>query len=631
METSQFIDAIETLKQGKPVAFPTDTVYGLGVAVEFADSPNAIYELKKREADKPIAWLVGGPEALDTYGVDVPEKARELVAAHWPGALTVIVKASDAVPAAFCAPNGTIGLRMPDNETALRLIRVVGPIAASSANSAGDAAPRVSGELDPDLAASVMVIGDDGSIASGVASAVIDCSQGEATIVRQGAIMEEIDGIVETAAAEDVEETAELVEEQAVDDVEETAELVEEQAANETADEEEAVEEAVEPDEEAAEKAAEEAVDEAVDEGADEEPLEEEIAEEAGEEEAAEEQAEEEPPEGIAEEAAVEEAVADDGVYTVPIKFVSHSKKTVINGKLWTNEKYGCPDKPGIEKPKAVVQIVHGMAEHIERYDEFARYLVGRGFVVCGEDHVGHGLSVKGVEELGHIPMKGGKGIIVGDVHTLHRMVARMFPDVPYVLYGHSMGSFIVRCYIARYGSELTACVLSGTGNVPANLSKMGNTLARFIASIRGETFHSKIIDNMGAGGYGKKIANARTNLDWLSTDESVVDAYIADDKCGFMFSVGGYATLLDMTAEVVTPECAEKVPKALPVLLVAGDGDPVGDMGVGVKAAAKLLSDAGVQTVDCKIYEGMRHEIHNEIGKDQVYDDIASWIEKHV
>lgn len=566
MQASRFVEAIDALKEGKPVAFPTDTVYGLGVAVEYADSPKAVYDLKNRGTDKPIAWLVEGPEALDVYGLDVPERAKELVSAYWPGALTVIVKASDAVPPAFRAPNGTIGLRMPDNETALRLIRVVGPIATSSANVTGDEAPRVASEIDPDLAACVMVIGDDGSVASGVASAVLDCSQGKTTIVRQGAIMEEINDIAETADVEDVEEAVETAEE-----------TIDEDAVEEVADDEVATEEEA------------------------------------------------------ARDVAIEEAVDDDAVFTIPIKYVSHSKKAYINAKLWTNARFGGPDHPGVESPKAVVQIVHGMAEYIDRYDDFARYLVNRGFVVCAEDHVGHGGSATSSDDFGHIPMKGGKKIVVGDVHTLRVMVAPTFPDVPYVLYGHSMGSFIVRSYIARYSSGLAACVLSGTGNVPANLSKMGNTLARFIASIWGETHRSKIIDNMGAGAYGKKIKNARTDLDWLSTDESVVDAYIADDKCGFMFTVGGYATLLDLTAEVVTPECAESVSKDLPILLVAGDGDPVGDMGEGVKAAAQLLSDAGVKTVDCKIYEGMRHEIHNEVGKDQVYDDIASWIEDHV
>ena len=601
METSRYIEAIEALKEGKPVAFPTDTVYGLGVAVEYADSPQAVYDLKKRDADKPIAWLVGGPEALDTYGADVSEEARKLAADHWPGALTIVVKASDAVPSAFQAPNGTIGLRMPDNETALRLIRVVGPIATSSANAAGDEAPRVVGDLDPDLAECVTVIGDDGSVASGVASTVIDCSQGETTTVRQGAVMEETDDIVETAEAEVEAETVEDVAEEPVEEPAEDDAAADEALAEEPAAEEPAAED-IEP-----VGAQSPAPEETVEEG---------IAEDA---------------DSVEVQSPAPEETADDGVFTVPIRFVSHSKKAVINGKLWTNAQFGGPDNPGTEKPKAVVQIVHGMAEYIDRYDEFARYLVGRGFVVCAEDHVGHGESATGPDDFGHIPIKGGKNIVVGDVHTLHIMVSRMFPDVPYVMYGHSMGSFITRAYIAKYGAGLSACVLSGTGNVPEGLSKMGNTLARFIASIRGEKHHSKLIDNMGAGAYGKKIANARTNLDWLSTDESVVDAYIADDKCGFMFTVGGYATLLDLTAEVVTADCAGKVPKGLPILLVAGDGDPVGDMGEGVKAAAKLLSDAGVQSVDCKIYEGMRHEIHNEIGKDQVYDDIATWIEQHV
>ena len=607
MQTSQFIEAIDALKEGKPVAFPTDTVYGLGVAVQYADSPKAVYDLKERSADKPIAWLVEGPKALDVYGLDVPEKARELAAAHWPGALTIIVKASDAVPSAYRAPNGTIGLRMPDSETALRLIRVVGPIAASSANVAGDEAPRVADEISPDLAARVMVIGDDGSIASGMASTVLDCSQGKTTLVRQGAVMEEINDIAGTAHAEEIEEAAEIAED-AVEEEVVAEDAVEEDAAEEDLAEEEEIEE-----EAVAEETTEE--DEAEDDATEEEAAEEEGAIE----------------EEAAESAAVEEAADDDAVFTIPVKYVSHSKKACINAKIWTNAKFGGPDHPGTESPKAVVQIVHGMAEYIDRYDDFARYLVSRGFVVCAEDHVGHGGSATGPDDFGHIPIKGGKRIVVGDVHTLRVMVAPLFPDVPYVMYGHSMGSFIVRAYIARHGSGLAACVLSGTGNVPANISKAGNTLARFLASIWGETHRSKTIDNMGAGAYGKKIENARTPLDWLSTDKSVVDAYIADDKCGFMFTVGGYATLLDLTAEVVTPECAARVAKDLPILLVAGDNDPVGDMGVGVKAAAQLLSDAGVRTVDCKIYKGMRHEIHNEADKAQVYDDVASWIEKHV
>ena len=321
----------------------------------------------------------------------------------------------------------------------------------------------------------------------------------------------------------------------------------------------------------------------------------------------------------------------DSSQFSIPIDFASYDGKTRISATLWTSARFGTADKPGPEKPKAVIQIVHGMAEYVDRYDELARYLVDQGFVVCGEDHIGHGGSAAGSWEFGHMPVRGGKDILVRDAHALYRVVSELYPDVPYVLYGHSMGSFIARVYIARYGDELSACVLSGTGNVPAPLSKGGRTLARALAAIRGETYRSKFIDNLGAGAYGKQIKDARTDLDWLSTDPSVVDAYINDDRCGFMFTVGGYSTLLDLTAEVVTPACAARVPKDLPVLFVAGDGDPVGEMGKGVRAAAKLLRDAGVKRVDEKLYPGMRHEIHNEKGREQVYADVSRWIEEAI
>ncbi len=320
-----------------------------------------------------------------------------------------------------------------------------------------------------------------------------------------------------------------------------------------------------------------------------------------------------------------------DQVLTVPFSYQSKDLKSRVQAILWTNGAFGSPDEPGILKPKGVIQIVHGMSEYIERYDDLARYFVNRGFVVCGENHIGHGTTASSPHEFGHMPAYGGKDILLADVHTLRLMVTDCFPDVPYIMYGHSMGSFITRCYIARHGEGLAACVLTGTGNVPPALSKAGATLARVIAAVRGETYRSKLIDNMGAGAYGKQIEGARTDLDWLSTDPALVDAYIADPQCGFMFTVGGYSTLLDLTAECVTPECAKEVPMELPILLAAGVGDPVGDMGKGVRAAAKLLSDAGVIKVDTKLYKGMRHEIHNEIGHEGVYDDIATWIENAI
>ena len=504
--------AVEALQQGKAVVFPTDTVYGLGVSVKHAASPQAIYDIKHRDAGKPIAWLVGGPEALDVYGNSVPEQVRELARKHWPGALTIIVRASSEVPVAYASAEGTIGLRMPASPVALALIERLGsPLATSSANLSGGPDPRLASELDESLRQAVGAIVEDDVLESGVPSTVIDCSQGTISVIRQGGIM--IDS-------------------------------------------------------------------------------------------------------------------SSENTFTVPFAYPSADGKSQINAKLWTNAAFGSPDEPGQEKPKGIIQIVHGMAEYIDRYDEMACWYVARGFIVCAEDHIGHGRTAQGAEEYGHMPAKGGKDILIADVERLRAQVSKCYPDVPYIMYGHSMGSFIVRAYLARYGQGLAAAVLSGTGNVPAGMSKMGRGLARFLASTRGETYRSSLIDGMGAGGYGKQIENARTPLDWLSTDDTVVDAYIADPLCGFMFTVGGYATLLDLTAEVVTPECAAKVPKSLPCLFVAGDGDPVGDFGKGVKAAAQLLRDAGVEKVDCKIYEGMRHEIHNEFGREQVFDDIASWLE---
>ena len=177
--------AIAALEAGQLAVFPTDTVFGIGVAVRFADSPKAIYEAKKRDAGKPVAWLVDGVEALQEYGLEVPEAAVELAQRHWPGALTIIVKASDAVPQPFQSAQGTIGLRMPASETALSLIRAVGPIATSSANIAGCSDSSSLTQVDPGLLehAGVAIAGTE--VPSGVASTVVDCSSGSIVVLRQ--------------------------------------------------------------------------------------------------------------------------------------------------------------------------------------------------------------------------------------------------------------------------------------------------------------------------------------------------------------------------------------------------------------------------------------------------------------
>ena len=311
----------------------------------------------------------------------------------------------------------------------------------------------------------------------------------------------------------------------------------------------------------------------------------------------------------------------------VSVKHPSADGTTQLNAAFWM------PADKDVA-PRAIIQITHGMAEYIDRYDAFARYLVGRGFVVCGQDMIGHGQSANTLDDLGHIPLSAGKEALLADMHSLRLLAQDQFPGVPFVLYGHSMGSFMVRCYLARYGEGVAAAILSGTGNLAPALSHVGGVLARREARKNGERHKSAFIDGMGAGGYGKKIKGARTDLDWLSTDAREVDAYIDDPLCGVMFSVGGYAALLDLTEECAKPACPAAWPADMPVLFVAGDADPVGDCGRGVQAAAESVqkarkANAQAAPVQVRLYEGARHEIHNEPIRDQVYNDIATWIDQ--
>lgn len=306
----------------------------------------------------------------------------------------------------------------------------------------------------------------------------------------------------------------------------------------------------------------------------------------------------------------------------------STDKSTRLHGYIWWPEE-------GVT-PRAAVQLVHGMAEYIGRYDEFARYLTSKGFVVFGHDHIGHGESVASKDDWGVLPANDGKDIMVNDVHVVRTeamaRIAGAYDSLPPLfLFGHSMGSFVVRAYLARHAYGLSGAIICGTGFMPPRTSAAGNMLARAICRTRGERYHSKLLHSMGAGAYSQDIDNAETELDWLSHNKDNVDRYIADEACGFMFSAGGYAALTDLTREVCTPECVATYPKDLPLLYIAGTEDPVGECGEGVSHSADLAHAAGVTDVRCRLYAGMRHEILNEQGRQVVYDDIVAWMEGYL
>ncbi|MDO5334748.1 MAG: alpha/beta fold hydrolase [Coriobacteriia bacterium] len=279
---------------------------------------------------------------------------------------------------------------------------------------------------------------------------------------------------------------------------------------------------------------------------------------------------------------------------------------------------------------RGIVQVVHGMSEHVGRYEGFAQVLAGAGFIVVGDDHVGHGKSVVGSADLGHMPIEGAD-IMVNDVRRLCLLYRGAYPELPFFLFGHSMGSFIARRCCEEFGSELAGAILCGTGSVPLPVSLAANALCKAVARRKGERHRSYKIDALGAGGYSKRIEGATGKLDWLSVNPENVERYREDPLCGEVFSVGAYASLTMLTAEVATRDHALKVPHGLPLFFVSGTMDPVGDFGKGVLEACELYRNAGVLDCRMRLYPGLRHEILNEYEHAQVEADILSWIEEHL
>lgn len=301
-------------------------------------------------------------------------------------------------------------------------------------------------------------------------------------------------------------------------------------------------------------------------------------------------------------------------------------------------KEYSIPSKSGVadvyarcwmpsDGVKAVFQIAHGMAEHGERYEDFAAYLCGKGFAVLVDDHVGHGKSVKSDDDLGYFGECGGWDTFVEDERSLTELVKKEFPDLPIIFFGHSMGSFIAREYIRRYGRDerIKAAIFCGSsGKNPA--SAIAIKLAGAIAKAKGSRYRSKFIDKIAFGSYNKRIPDAKTSFDWLTTDSTIVDKYIADKYCGYLFTAVGYKDLFTILDKVSGKDWYDGIYNKLPILLTAGEEDPVGLYGKGIKQVFNDLKLSGNEDVTIKLYSGMRHEILNEINREQVYEDIASW-----
>lgn len=275
---------------------------------------------------------------------------------------------------------------------------------------------------------------------------------------------------------------------------------------------------------------------------------------------------------------------------------------------------------------KAVVQIIHGIAEYIERYDDFACFLNSFGYVVVAEDHMGHGQSVNGEGAQGYF--NGGWFAAVSDSYSLLKKSKTEYPDVPYVLFGHSMGSFMARTILCKYpDSGIAAAIICGTGWQPRMILPAGIGISEAVCRKIGEKNPSEKLQNIVFGSYNNKVEHPRTVFDWLSRDSQIVDAYIADPLCGFTASCGLLRDMMCGIRYVEKTEHLKQMQKNLPVLFIAGGDDPVGNYGKGVRQAAAEFRKSGMSDVSEKIYPLCRHEILNEINRKEIYQDIHNWI----
>ena len=281
---------------------------------------------------------------------------------------------------------------------------------------------------------------------------------------------------------------------------------------------------------------------------------------------------------------------------------------------------------------RAVLQICHGMVEYIRRYDEFAQFLCGEGYYVVGNDHLGHGKSIQAKSEYGFFNEKYGNACVLGDMHTLRQRTEKKYPGVPYFMLGHSMGSSLLRQYIQMYGNGLSGAVLMGTVADHKKAALLfGKRLCRVMAAFRGWHYRSKMVDNLVLGAYNKKFKPARTRADWITSDNENLDMYVADPLCSFMSTVNAYYNVFSGMIGIQRKESVYMIPKGLPVLFVSGADDPVGEFGKGVRKIYEKYRAAGIRDVTLRLYTGDRHEILNETDREQVYEDLLEWFEKHI
>lgn len=301
-------------------------------------------------------------------------------------------------------------------------------------------------------------------------------------------------------------------------------------------------------------------------------------------------------------------------------KIASTDSKNNLNVIIWETEK----------EPIGVLQIVHGMAEYIDRYDNFAKYMTEHGFNVIGHDHLGHGHSVSDEHDYGFFAEENGDKIIIEDMHSVTQYAREKWEELPNFILGHSMGSFCLRQYLTKYSNDVFGAIIMGTGWIPSAAALLGKTIATNTCKSKGSHTVNPLLIKLTLEPYNKPFAPTRTNCDWLSRDEKQVDLYVNDKLCGFDFTAGAYKDFFTILEKIAKNRQLIGMRKSLPILITSGSVDPVG----GKKACEKLNAQykrCGIDDVTLKLWENDRHEILNELDKSDVYRYIYNWLKSKI
>lgn len=279
---------------------------------------------------------------------------------------------------------------------------------------------------------------------------------------------------------------------------------------------------------------------------------------------------------------------------------------------------------------RGIVQICHGMGETASRYERFAKKLCESGYAVYAHDQRGHGRTAGSPEKVGFIADTDSFGLLVADLHQLNERIHAEFPDFPVFLFGHSMGSFVSQGFIQLYGNDIHGLVLSGTNGRQGFLLDAGKLIAQLEIRSKGRNVRSPMLNQLSFGTYNNAFKPTRTEFDWLSRDNSEVDAYINNPFCGGVFSTGFFLDFVVFLKNIQKSENLMKIPVKLPVFLVSGDKDPVGNAGKGVLLLKQTYEKLGMKDISLKLYAGARHEILNETNREEVMQDVLVWINAH-